>query len=361
MGYKGTLRAIEAAKRRQERESERRAREQAKLSAIEQARLEVEGYERHLAMLASPHKVAPDTWDWAALAAALPPHRPYQSSYHELQTRQRTLVLRPEERGGREAALENAQQLDERIFQEAMQAYGEEMVQWDKTRRLARRILARDTGAYEEALREFSPLTDLAELGASFEFTFASSSLLDCGIVLSGVTTIPGESKALTPTGKLSVKAMAKSRSLQLYRDYICGSVLRTARELFAFLPLDTILATALVNEISSPTAAPPRIPVLSVVLARSIFSQVPLDDLDASEAIARFGQLRASLKSLRNGGTFPAITPWTPPEVLHASVEDMGLDDLFAHIRQIRARMKARRSQVKLPGLPTRTLGDFS
>jgi hypothetical protein len=48
MGYKGTLRAIEAAKRRQERESERRAREQAKLSAIEQARLEVEGYERHL-------------------------------------------------------------------------------------------------------------------------------------------------------------------------------------------------------------------------------------------------------------------------------------------------------------------------
>jgi hypothetical protein len=202
-------------------------------------------------------------------------------------------------------------------------------------------------------LREFSPLTDLAELGASFEFTFASSSLLDCGIVLSGVTTTPGESKALTPTGKLSVKAMPKSRSLQIYRDYICGSILRTARELFAFLPLDTILATALVNGISSPMAAPPRVPVLSVVLARSTFSQVPLDDLDASEAIARFGQLRASLKSLRGADTFPAITPWTPPEVVHASVEDMGLDDLFAHVRQFRARMTAKRRQMKLPDFP--------
>jgi hypothetical protein len=361
MGYKGTLRDIQAAQRRQERESERRAKEQAKLSAIEQARLEVEDHERHLATLASLHKVPPDIWDWAALAAALPPRRPYHSSYHELRQRQRAFVLRPGEQDERETSIESAHQLDERIFQEEMQAYAEEMVKWDKTRRLARRVLAKETSAYEEALREFSPLIDLAELGSSFEFSFPSSSLAECSIMMSDVTIIPEESKALTPTGKLSVRSMPKGRSLQLYRDYICGSVLRTARELFAFLPLDTILATALVNGSSSSTATTPGVPVLSVVLPRLSFSQVPLDDLDASEAITHFGQLRASLKSLRGGETFPAITPWTSPEIVHASVEDMGLDDLLAHVRQFRARMKAKRRQMKLSDLPGLPMGDPS
>jgi hypothetical protein len=63
MGWKATLRAMEADKRRQERESqkrqrelEQRAKEQAKLSAIEQARLEVETFENQLDGLVSIHK-----------------------------------------------------------------------------------------------------------------------------------------------------------------------------------------------------------------------------------------------------------------------------------------------------------------
>jgi hypothetical protein len=52
MGWKGTLRAMEAAQRRKQRDAQKRQRElerqnkeQAKLSAIEQARLEVETHE----------------------------------------------------------------------------------------------------------------------------------------------------------------------------------------------------------------------------------------------------------------------------------------------------------------------------
>lgn len=63
MGWKGTLKAIEAAERRQQRDAqkrlrelERQSREQAKLSAIEQARLEVETHERGLDVLLSVYK-----------------------------------------------------------------------------------------------------------------------------------------------------------------------------------------------------------------------------------------------------------------------------------------------------------------
>ena len=77
------MRTIEAAERRQQREAkkrqrdlERQAKEEAKLSALEQARLEVETYENGVEVLLSVHKEQADSKDWAALAAALPPVPP---------------------------------------------------------------------------------------------------------------------------------------------------------------------------------------------------------------------------------------------------------------------------------------------
>jgi hypothetical protein len=66
-----TLRAIQAAERRRQREAQKRqrqldrqARAQAKLSAIEQARLEVETYENRVELLRSAHKEHGEVWDW---------------------------------------------------------------------------------------------------------------------------------------------------------------------------------------------------------------------------------------------------------------------------------------------------------
>ena len=58
MALQGTIRAMEAAERRRQREAQRhlrelnrQAKEQAKLSAIEQARLEVETFDNQLEIL----------------------------------------------------------------------------------------------------------------------------------------------------------------------------------------------------------------------------------------------------------------------------------------------------------------------
>src|SRR5262245_35537608 len=91
MGWKGTLKAIQAAERRQQRDAqkrlrelERQSKEQAKLSAIEQARLEVETFEGRLEVLLSLHKEQSEGWDWSKVATTLPPHRPGKLSQHEL-------------------------------------------------------------------------------------------------------------------------------------------------------------------------------------------------------------------------------------------------------------------------------------
>jgi hypothetical protein len=361
MGYKGTLRAIQAAERRQERESERRAKEQAKLSTIEQARLEVESHERELEMLVSLHKVQPDTWDWAGLAASLPPPRPKRGSYHELQAKQTVFVLQPERRRGSDAAIEQARGQDDGAFQEAMQAYAEEMVRWDKTRRLARRILARDPNAYAEALRDLNPLTDLSELRSSLDFTFHSPQLIECTIALNGDTVVPKESKTLTSTGRVSVRAMPKGRWHQIYRDYLCSLVLRVAREVFGLLPVETVLVSALVGAGPSSTAAPARSPVLSVVMHRAAFTQLVLNDLGASEALGRLGQVRANFKSSRASETFLPISPLTPADIVQTSIEDMNLDGLFAHIGALRERLRAERGRMKLAEIPLAAAGESS
>src|SRR5438093_13204305 len=100
MGYKGTIRAMQAAERRQQRDAQRRlrelerqAKERAKLSAIEQARLEVETFENQLELLLSVHKEQGEVWDWMAIAASLPPVCPQKSSRNEQRARQRVAVL----------------------------------------------------------------------------------------------------------------------------------------------------------------------------------------------------------------------------------------------------------------------------
>lgn len=149
MGYKAELRAMQAAERRREREAqkrlrelERQAKEQAKLSAIEQARLEVETHESRLDLLLSMHKEQGPTWDWSAVAATLLPHCPEKTSYHEFRAKQRAALLQPDQKDVSVPMLEQAKSLDEEAYQHSLTAYAGDKANWEKFRQLARRILA---------------------------------------------------------------------------------------------------------------------------------------------------------------------------------------------------------------------------
>jgi hypothetical protein len=214
VGWKAELRAIEAAERRRQREAqrrlrdlERRAKEQAKLSAIEKAQLEVATYENRLEVLLSVHKEQGQTWDWAALATSLSPPCPQRNSYHEFKARQRKVVLPPHQRDGSETKVEEARLLDEQAFQEAMQAYSNEKAEWVRISTLGRRIHNGDHKAYIEALVEFNPFTEISDLGSSINFTVHSAELIECVLKVNGRQVIPPDVKSLTATEKVSTRS----------------------------------------------------------------------------------------------------------------------------------------------------------
>ena len=342
-----TLRAILAAERRREREAQRRLRElerqereQKKLSDKEKARLEVETYENRVELLRSVHKEQGEVWDWPAVAASLPPPCPQRFSHHEQKANQRFAVIQPERKDAAQSMLEQARLQDERDFQAAMQSYSEQMAEWEKLKNMARRILAGEHRAYTEALVEFNPFADISDLGSSINFTVHTTKLVECVLKVSGKQIIPAEVKTLTASEKVSVKPMPKGLFHDIYLDYLCGCVLRVAREIFALLPVDTVLVTAAADSLDSRTGHTVEQPVVSVALPRADVAQLNFDQLVPADAMEHF-QRRAEFKASRKTEAFQPIAPLTPADIAHSSGQELSLQNLLASVQKLRDELK--------------------
>lgn len=353
MSWKATLRALEAAQKRQQRESQRRqrefekrAKEQAKLSELEQARLEVETFENRVNSLLSIHKEQSEALDWEEFAASLPPPAPQRRSYYELKTKQSLMVLLPGQGGNAEEAIEKGRTQDEQAFQDESQAYSDQKSKWEKLKDLSRRVLAGEHKAYIEALLEFNPFAEMSDLGSSINFIVHNAKLIECVLKINGKQAIPGEIKTLTASGKLSVKAMPKGRFHEIYQDYLSGCVLRVTRETFAILPVDTVLITASADSLDTQTGHVTEQPVISVALPRAVFARLNFDQLNPSDAMENF-QHRGDFKASRKSENFNAIVPLTPADVAHYSIEQMSFTNLLTVVQMMREEVRAKAAQI--------------
>ena len=341
--WSADLRRLEVAQRRGEREAkrrqkelDRRLKEQAKLSALEQARLEVEAHQNELEVLLSVHKERSAVVDWRALASGLPPHEPARLARHEL------VAL------AKQTGVEEARDVDEREYQTAHARYETEFAQWKKIHSLARRVLAGEGRAYTEAVSESSALTEISNLGSSIQMTVHDAKVIGCELKVNGRDVIPADAKSLTAAGKLVLKAMPKARFHEIYQDYVCGCVLRLAREMFALLPVDTVILTATVDGIDSRTGHTAELPVLSVVAARSEIERLAFEHLDPSDALENF-QHRGDVMASRKSGEFIPIIPLSPADIAPPTPETMDFTSLMARVKQFRAEL----STMLKPAIP--------
>ena len=214
---------------------------------------------------------------------------------------------------------------------------------------LAQRILTRDPKAYLEVIGEYSPLAELKELGTNMDFTMHSGTLAECVLTMKDSGVIPSEAKTLTATGKLSVKAMPRARFHEIYQDYVCGGMLRVARELFAILPIEHALITAVTSVFDSSTGVTADKPVLSVHISRADAQSFNWEEIDPSDAIDRLVH-RGDFKASRKSGAFLPVTPLTPGIVATKSYTDAGLSDLLSQVAILRRELKTEHSVLSEP-----------
>ncbi len=353
MGLQASYRATQAAQKRQQREAKKRERElerenkeQAKLTVLEQARLEVDTYENSLEVLLSIHKEEPKTWDWQSMAASLAPVCPQRRQYHELRTQQTLAVARvPRDR---DTLIANARIHDDHEYQEALAGYTAEKSEWEGMSTLARRILAGDTDAYIQALESLNQFDELATVGSSFHFSVHGPRMLVCiaGIKEQGV--IPTETKSLTAAGKVSVKTMPKGRFEEIYQDYLCGCVLRIAREILALLPVDTVIVTATADSVDPRTGTDIQRPVISVAIPRETAATLNYDRLDPSDALMQFTH-RGEAKPSRPGNN-DSIKPLEPEDLPRGFRQTITLQHVVEDARQLRADITATAERLRAP-----------
>jgi hypothetical protein len=342
-----------AAERRQEREAQRRfrdlerqAKEQAKLSAIEQARLEVETFDNKLELLLSIHKDQRDVCDWNAIAASLPRPRPLRNSYHEEKAKQLASVAPARQRESSQVLVEQARLQDEREYQTATREYSEHMARFENRTSMARRIIAGELDAYNEALAELNPFAEMSNLGSAVYVTVHTVKLAECVLKVNGMQAIPKDVKTLTSGGKVSVKPMPKRRFHEVYQQYLCSCVLRVSREIFALFPLNALLVTAAADALDTRTGQTNEQPVLSVFMARSAVDCLNFDQLNPTDAVERF-QHRGDFNAMRKSETFQPIRPLTPSDVSQISGENVSFDHLLVNIQKMREELKTQIAEL--------------
>lgn len=307
MGWRGTLRSIEAAQRRSQREAlrrqrqlERQRKELAKMEELERAAYEVQVHENYLDTLLSVHKECGSKLDWARLQLSDPPIRPeatrsgekiaqaaldkYEPSFlDKLLRRTATKRVRLKE------AIELRRHEDNKEYQEALAAFEREHEEWSAVRELARRIQSNDVAAYIDAIRQVNPFSEISALGSSVECDAVDESLVVATIHVHGEEIIPRETKTLLKSGKLSVKRTPATKYYGLYQDYVCACSLRVAEELFALLPIEMVIVTATADLLNTQSGHVEEQPILSVAMPRATVERLNMEMLDPSDAMGNF------------------------------------------------------------------------
>lgn len=307
MGWKGTVRSLQASARRSERNAQRRNRELqkrhkefAKMEALEQAAYEVEVYENHIDLLLSVHKECAETVEWGRFLANPEPQPPLQSgaleqaathaaaTYHpnfwarlfKLEARQRVALL---------DKIVVARAEDEKQYQARFDEWKSARSEWADETDLASRILGGDRQAKLDAIEAFDSFAEISHLGSAIKLIVHEGGILEAKVAIHGSEVIPTEIKTLLKNGKLSTKAMPVGRFNELHQDYVCSCALRVGRELFAVLPDDLVIVTALDNVLNSSTGHMEELPILSVAFTRSTVAGLNLETIDTSDAMKNF------------------------------------------------------------------------
>jgi len=296
-----------AAARRAERESIRRQREynkqlllSAKQMAIQNAADEVDEYINRILVLKSMHHDCSDEWNWSNIKATNPPLKPEFINLNEVSANFDYINYKPgffDKLFGRVEKVKSslndkiilAKQKDEADYKNAVKKHEIAFGEWQELNHLASRILDGDISAYKLAIEQTDPFSEIQEIGSSISFNILNSKQIEILLHVNSTQTIPSEEKTQLKSGKLSTKPMNKTKFNELYQDYVCSCVLRVAREVFALLPIEKAIITAVGELLNTKTGYLEKQPIISVLIPRITLSRLNLQFIDPSDSMKNF------------------------------------------------------------------------
>jgi hypothetical protein len=300
MGWKGTLRSINAEVNRQSRQAAKRERALQKEYALQAAANAVSQQEEFLNRIVSIHHECHSNMDWHAILAEKSPSEPLavtgrsdkvQRKVDRFKTNILDRVLKTGEwrRGRLNRKLEKAKDEDRREFEKQFNKFQQDKSDWSVRQDLSQRVLRGDPSAYMEALKQYAQLESLP-VGKGIQFSYSDKGILAFDLnVLRQEDVVPDEEYGLRSSGSLSSKKMPKTKGIDIYQDHVCSCLLRVCREIFGLLPIESVQANALMNCLNSKTGHLEDMIVVSAQVKRSTLAQMNLNKIDPSDAMTNF------------------------------------------------------------------------
>jgi hypothetical protein len=316
MRWKGVVRSINANARASERNAKRRQRELTlqnkhfqKMEAQQQAAHEVDVYENQIEMITSVHLDCGDSIDWVKTKHAEEPRQPEKSdegerlAKYELASYAPSLLdklLRCKEKKIRHLknSLSDAVKNDDQVHNKDIAEWKQECADYKENSDLAQGILMHKAQARLAALKKFTPFSEIAGIGSEIILNADDDFPVLATLRVHSKDIIPTDIKSLLQSEKLSVKKMPKLRFYELHQDYVCSCVMRVAREIFAILPDEMAIVTAVDMILDEATGHSQELPILSVAFSRKTLSMLNIDSIDPSDSMQNFLHNMAFKKS---------------------------------------------------------------
>lgn len=278
--------------------------QQAKLEELQSNQLAVKEYENYIELIQNVHRECESPMNWRNIANSTEPFRKDDVGPEEREAIEAYENFKPnfiekifkksgENRKAKlEAQLTEAKKKDTELYQS-----------WEESVAFAKRILSGDIDAYYEAIATSNPFEDLVEFGSGFEFGTDTPDAIEIEFMVKSEKVIPEKSKSLTKTGKVSEKKLTKTAYYDMTQDYVCSCAIRLARELFALLPVNTVLVHATDRILNTATGHYEEPTILSVRFTRDRFMSTNFNKIDASDFTESFDY---NMRFKKTGGFSP-------------------------------------------------------
>ncbi len=293
------VKAVDKANRLHRSEVAQRYKQQQKATELANAQQEVQLFEDYISLLQSVHKECSENIDWLKIKSNPAPEQPKLMNLNEQQSCQAFQSYKPnffdklfkqeiKKRQKLEQRIAESKQKDLEEYKQQCDSYETDLAEWQGAQSFSEAILSKEADAYKRAIEEFEPFSDLDGYGSKLEMKFASN-YIAVEYYVNDKEVIPSEEKKLTSTGKLTVKALSKSRFNEIYQDYVCSCILRVAREVLAIIPINAVIVNAIGSTINSKTGNLEDVPIVSVLIKRQNLSKLNFEALDPSDSMQNF------------------------------------------------------------------------
>ncbi len=297
MGWKGTVRSVNASIKRVQREQEKQRKLELKQQIFEDSTQQTTDYENYLNKIQSLHTGGLKRKNWKDLAFSKGPLEPKKLSKSEDEARKQLKnfspsfidkVFRLSEKKKQKLRdqIKYAIEKDHKDHLELIKKFQKEKKNYLQIKKLAEEVLKNNKEAYLTVLKDFLQVVFGVK---KLEFEILNLNQISCNIFTLGDEIVPTKRKKVLRSGKLSVTELPKGQFNKIYQDFICSVSLRIARDVYAILPIESVVINVRAPVVNSTTGHLEDSILLSVMIPKKTLELINLQNLDASDSMKNF------------------------------------------------------------------------